>query len=274
MTKRARRSWTQEQKATILRDAEIHGVARAARMHDISPNLLSKWRSQAKTGELAPPLSANTSASNDQVTTPLPAKLASKADVTTGQLSAQRSGSPDTRKMYTLRAFSACDMATDHPAKRKQINTISEPQSAPRTKDARELGAVRPFHISPEDANGSPKPAKKKPVTTGNRATNLQVMSDDAVWVLEQDISRMKAEMEVRRTPMTDRERHGFVKVTEQLRKMRMAELEVQKHHDPGKMDDDKLAEELTTILLEQDVATPVVEKVLTALGLFEESND
>lgn len=86
---------------------------------------------------------------------------------------------------------------------------------------------------------------KRKTVVATKRAQpRFQALNDDMIWVAEQDIARLKKSLKQHDRPMTDKEHSRFIKTSEQLRKLRLTDSELNKMHDPATMDPAELGDE------------------------------
>ncbi len=91
----------------------------------------------------------------------------------------------------------------------------------------------------------------------------FQALNDDMIWIAEAEISRLKKALKERDTPLTDREHSRFIKTSEQLRKLRLTDSELNKMHDPARMDDSLLDEEFDQRCADVGLDPRLVEKVL-----------
>lgn len=103
---------------------------------------------------------------------------------------------------------------------------------------------VSPFTIESEDIDSDVK--RKKVVATKRKPARFQALNDDMIWIAEQDIARLKKSLKSRGddSPMTDKEHSRFIKTSEQLRKLRLTDSELNKMHDPASMAPEDLDEE------------------------------
>ena len=120
---------------------------------------------------------------------------------------------------------------------------------------------VNPFSITEEDVAGG-EPDKVRPVTKRPR---FQALNDDMVWIAQEEIRRMKEVMHMRDGPLTDKEHARFIKTSEQLRKLRQTDAELNKANATGDMDDLDLDEEFFERCKDLDLDP---DKVLEAFGL------
>jgi hypothetical protein len=62
------------------------------------------------------------------------------------------------------------------------------------------------------------------------------------IFIAEQDIARLKQKLvENPNVPLTDKEHARFIKTSEQLRKLRLTDSELNKMHDPASMKSEEL---------------------------------
>jgi hypothetical protein len=107
---------------------------------------------------------------------------------------------------------------------------------------------VEPFPITFEDTDRGPDPKKVKTrtkvVVKERKKPRFQALNDDMIWIAEQDIHRMKRELELSGRPLSPADHTRFIKTSEQLRKLRLTDAELNKMQDPGKLDDALIDEE------------------------------
>lgn len=122
---------------------------------------------------------------------------------------------------------------------------------------------VSPFTLESEDIDSDVK--RKKVVATKRKQPRFQALNDDMIWIAEQDIARLKKSLKGNDRPMTDKEHSRFIKTTEQLRKLRLTDSELNKMHDPASMSPEDLDEEFDERCIALGLDPRLVER---AIGL------